>query len=193
MTETNNNNDGIIAEEISKVANNKPRINRILSMFLDHCIMCLLIVPLGFLIFGLGALMKDNLNNGIGIVLVFIPFFIYLNKDFFNAKSPAKRILGFQVIDRKTNNPANELQCFVRNLTICIAWPLEVIVGLINPERRIGDFLANTKVITSEKEKFKSIWTDLKNTKLKMNFIGILIIGGIYFYGLSLLLPGMNY
>jgi len=27
---------------------------------------------------------------------------------------------------------------------------------------------------------------------LKTNFIGILIIGGIYFYGLSLLLPGMN-
>ncbi len=192
MTETNKNKDGIIVGEISKVANSNPRINRILSMFLDHCIMCLLIVPLGFLIFGLGVLMKDNLNNGIGIILVFIPFFIYLNKDFFNAKSPAKRILGFQVIDRKTNKPANELQCFVRNLTICVAWPLEVIVGLINPERRIGDFLANTKVIVAEKEKFKSIWTDLKNIKLKTNFIGILIIGGLYFYGLSLLMPGMN-
>lgn len=192
MTETNNNNDGIIVGEISKVANSNPRVKRILSMFLDHCIMCLLIVPLGFLIFGLGALMKNNLNNGIGMVLVFLPFFIYLNKDFFNAKSPAKRILGFQVIDRKTNNPANEFQCFVRNLTICVAWPLEVIVGLINPERRIGDLLANTKVIVSEKQKFKSIWTDFKNKKLKINFIGILIIGGIYFYGLSLLLPGMN-
>jgi uncharacterized RDD family membrane protein YckC len=192
MTETNNNNDGIIVGEISKVANSNPRINRILSMFLDHCIMCLLIVPLGFLIFGLGALMKDNLNNEIGIVLIFIPFFIYLNKDFFNAKSPAKRILGFQIIDRKTNKSANELQCFVRNLTICVAWPLEVIVGLINPERRIGDFLTNTKVVISEKEKFKSIWTDLKNAKLKTNFIGIIIIGGIYFYGLSQLIFGMN-
>ena len=192
MTETNKNKDGIIVGEISKVANSNPRINRILSMFLDHCIMCLLIVPLGFLIFELGALMKDNLNNRIGIILVFIPFFIYLNKDFFNAKSPAKRILGFQVIDRKTNKPANELQCFVRNLTICVAWPLEVIVGLINPERRIGDFLANTKVVESEKQKLKSIWTELKNTKLKTNFIGILIIGGIYFYGLSQLIFGKN-
>ena len=192
MTETNKNKDGIIVGEISKVANSNPRINRILSMFLDHCIMCLLIVPLVFLIFGLGALMKDNLNNRIGIILVFIPFFIYLNKDFFYAKSPAKRILGFQVIDRKTNKPANELQCFVRNLTICVAWPSEVIVGLINPERRIGDFIANTKVVESEKEKLKSIWTELKNTKLKTNFIGILIIGGIYFYGLSQLIFGMN-
>lgn len=192
MTKTNNNNDGIIVGEISKVANSNPRINRILSMFLDHCIICLLIVPLGFLIFGLGALMKDNLNNEIGIVLIFIPFFIYLNKDFFNAKSPAKRVLGFKIIDRKTNKSANELQCFVRNLTICVAWPIEVIVGLINPERRIGDFLANTKVVISEKEKFKSIWTDLKNAKLKTNFIEIIIIGGIYFYGLSQLIFGMN-
>ena len=162
MTETNNNSDGIIAGDISKVANSNTRIHRILSMFLDHCIMFLLIVPLGFLIFGFGVLMEDSLNNGIGIVLVFIPFFIYLNKDFLNAKSPAKRILGFQVINRRTNKPANELQCFVRNLTICVAWPLEVIVGLINPERRIGDLLANTKVIVSQKEKFNSIWTDLK-------------------------------
>ncbi|WBX77893.1 RDD family protein [Tenacibaculum ovolyticum] len=184
----NKNNDGIIIGEISKVANRSPRINRILSMFLDHCIMCLLILPLGFLIFGILYKLEKYFNPTFGVMLIFISFFIYLNKDFFNAKSPAKRILGFQVIDRKTNNPANELQCFIRNLTICIAWPLEVIVGLINPERRIGDFLANTKVITSKKEKFKSIWTDIKSTKLKINFIGILIIGGLYFYGLSKLL-----
>lgn len=80
----------------------------------------------------------------------------------------------------------------MRNLTICVAWPLEVIVGLINLERQIANFLVNPKVITSEKEKFKSIWIDLKNTKLKMNSIEILIIGRIYFYGLSLLLAGMN-
>lgn len=185
--ETNHNNDGIIAGHLFKFANSHPRINRVLSMLLDHCIMCLYIVPLLFIIIGLVSLMEDKLNYEIKTVLIFLPFFLYLNKDFFNAKSPAKRILGFQVIDKKTNNPANEFQCFVRNLTICIAWPLEVIVGLINPERRIGDFLANTKVIASEKQKLNSICTELKNTQLKINFIGILIIGGIYFYGLSLL------
>jgi uncharacterized RDD family membrane protein YckC len=77
-------------------------------------------------------------------------------------------------------------------LTICVAWPLEVVIGFVNPERRIGDFIANTKVVESEKEKLKSIWTDLKSTTLQINFIGILIIGGIYFYGLSLILPNMN-
>jgi len=131
---------------------------------------------------------------GIGTfsVIFFFMMFIYLNKDFFNAKSPAKRVLGYQVINRKTEKPASELQCFVRNLTIAVAWPLEVIVGLINPERRIGDFLANTKVVVSEKEKLKTIWTDLKSKTLKLNLIGIIIIGVIYFYGLSLLMPNMN-
>ena len=92
-------------------------------------------------------------------------------------------------MDKATEKPATELQCFIRNLTIAIAWPLEVVVGFINPERRIGDFIANTKVVESEKEKLKSIWTDIQNTRLKINFIGILIIGGIYFYVLSLILP----
>lgn len=101
-------------------------------------------------------------------------FFMYLNKDFFNTKSPAKQILGYQVINRKTEKPATELQCFIRTFTICLAWPLEVIVGFINPERRIGDFITNTKVVVSEKEKLISLWTDLKSTTMKLNFIRVL-------------------
>lgn len=192
MTETNNNNDGIIVGEISKVANSNPRINRILSMLLDHFIMTFVIVPPMIILMILKANGILEIGNGTFSVIFFFMMFIYLNKDFFNAKSPAKRILGFQVINRKTEKPATELQCFVRNLTICVAWPIEVVIGFINPERRIGDFIANTKVVESEKEKLKSIWTDLRSTTLKINFIGILIIGGIYFYGLSLILPNMN-
>ena len=182
----------IIPELISdkqtpKLKNSNPRIHRVLSMLLDHAIMCILVVPIGILIFGILSQFEEYLNKIIGMIIMYIPIFIYFNKDFFNAKSPAKRILGYQIIDRKTNRNASELQCFVRNLTI-IAWPIEVIVGFINPERRIGDFLANTKVIISEKEKFKSIWTDLKNSKLKTNYIWIIVISGIYFYGLSKLI-----
>lgn len=75
---------------------------------------------------------------------------------------------------------------------IAIAWPLEVIVGYINPERRVGDFIANTKVVTSEKEKLKLILTELKNIKLKSNFLFILITGVIYFYVLSFMIPNVN-
>lgn len=175
----------------NKLSSINSRFHRISSMLLDHFIMTFIIVPPMIIL----SILKVNgilkIDNGTLSVIFFFMMFIYINKDFFNAKSPAKRILGYQVINRKTEKPATELQCFVRNLTIAVAWPLEVVVGLINPERRIGDFLANTKVTLSEKEKLKTIWTDIKSKTLKLNFIGILIIGLIYFYGLSLLMPKM--
>ncbi len=184
MTKNQFNTNGLIGD-ISDSANRNPKIHRILSMLIDHILMCVVVVPLGILTFILVLKFEDSLNKEFGMTLIFLPFFIYLNKDFFKAKSPAKRILGYQVIDRKTENPASELQCIIRNLTICVIWPIEVIVGLINPERRIGDFLANTKVIKAEKEKLKTLWTDLKNIRLKPSYFIIVIIGIVYFYGLS--------
>lgn len=160
-------------------------------MLLDHIIMTIVIVPpMMLIILASNAIFK--FDNRILSRIFFSMVFIYINKDFFNAKSPAKRILGYQVINRKTEKPATELQCFIWNLTIAIAWPLEVIVGYINPQRRIGDYIANTKVVTSDKEKLKTILTDIKNKKFKLNFLIILIIGMIYFYGLSLTIPNLN-
>ncbi|MFL0354776.1 RDD family protein [Xanthomarina sp. GH4-25] len=192
MTDSNKNLNILIDKETPKITNVNSRIFRVLSMLLDHFIMIFIIVPPLIMLIILGEMGILKISDMTFYVVFFFMIFIYLNKDFINAKSPAKRILGYQVINLKTGKPANELQCFVRNLTICVAWPLEVIIGFINPERRIGDFIANTKVVISEKEKLKLIWTDLKSITLKLNFIGILIIGVIYFYGLSLILPNMN-
>ena len=161
-------------------------------MLLDHFLMCVLIIPIAILFVIISDKIGFKLNDGMSFYVWILIIFIYYNKDFFNAKSPAKRIMGYQVVDRKTEKPATELQCFVRNFTICVAWPLEVIVGFINPERRIGDFIANTKVVLSEKQKLKAIWTDLKQVKLKPNFIGIIVIGITYFYGLSFIILGIR-
>ena len=193
MTEKHQNSNEISAVGvIKKTVDGNYRLRRIASMLLDHFLMCILIIPPAIILTIISENIGLKMNDGMGFFVFFLIVFIYLNKDFFKGKSPAKRILGYQVINRKTEKPATELQCFVRNLTICVAWPLEVVIGFINPQRRIGDFIANTKVVESEKEKLKTIWTDLKSTTLKINFIGILIIGGIYFYGLSLILPNMN-
>ncbi len=193
MTENNKNSNEISAiGVIKKTIDNNYRIRRISSMLLDHFIMCVLIIPTALILVLISENIGMKMNDAMGFFVFFLLVFIYLNKDFFKGKSPAKRILGYQIINRKTGKPASELQCFLRNLTICIAWPLEVVVGFINPERRIGDFISNTKVVISEKEKLKSIWTDLKNVKLKLNFIGILIIGGIYSYGLIRFISNMN-
>ena len=180
---------GIGHKEVNKLSSINPRFHRIASMLLDHIFMTLVIVPLGILIFVIGFQFKENLNKWIGLSLIFFPFFIYVNKDILNGKSAAKRILGYQVIDRKTDKPASEVQCFIRNLTICIIWPIEVIVGLVNPERRIGDFFANTKVIQAEKENLKTIWSDFKKMRLKLSYLIIVLIGIAYFYGLSQIMP----
>lgn len=84
-----------------------------------------------------------------------IAFSLYFNKDIFLGRSPAKRIFKLQVIDNKTNLPANSLRCLLRNLTIII-WPIEVIAGLINNERRLGDFIAGTKLVPYDAEQHKA-------------------------------------
>ena len=183
-----NNSDRIVIDGLSKVANSNSKIHRISSMLLDHFILTFLIVPPAIIITIIGQRTDIEMGSEVSSILFFSMMFIYLNKDFWKGKSPAKRILGYQIIDKKTEQNASELQCFVRNLTICVAWPLEVIITLINPQRRIGDLIANTKVIPSQKEKLKSILIDARNTKLKTNFIGILLIAGVYFYGLSFIL-----
>lgn len=189
MTKNTENNSGFFSHEMFyKLANRSPRFHRISAMLLDHFLMCFFIIPIAILFTITAEILGFKLLDGMRFYVWILIFFLYYSKDFFNAKSPAKRIMGYQVINRKTGKPATELQCFVRNFTI-VAWPIEVIVGFLNPERRIGDFLANTKIVLSEKEKLKTIWTDLKRTKLKLNYIGIIIIGIIYFFGLSYIIP----
>src|SRR5688572_6713391 len=78
-------------------------------------------------------------------------FSLYFNKDIFLGRSPAKRILKFQVVNASTGEPANPLRSLIRNLTI-ILWPIEAIVALINPGRRIGDYLAGTRLVIHKPE-----------------------------------------
>ena len=189
MTKNTENYSGILSIEMfDNLANKSPRFHRISAMLLDHFLMCFLTIPIAILFAITSEKLGFKLLDGMSFYMWILIIFIYYQKDFLNAKSPAKRIMGYQIINIKTDKPATELQCFLRNFTIII-WPLEVIVGFFNPERRIGDYLANTKVISSERQELKTIWFDLKKTKLKRNYIGIIIIGIVYFYGLSYIIP----
>ena len=85
------------------------------------------------------------------------------------------------VVDIKTGKVASALKCFVRNLTIAI-WPIEAIVVLISPSRRIGDYLAGTRV---------ELMTDERNSKPKIDFINVaisLFLGFIILFAGSFLL-----
>jgi uncharacterized RDD family membrane protein YckC len=132
---------------------------RLKAMLCDHVILCALYIPL---FIGVTALHvgwgTDDHGWGFGLLLVF-----YLNKDFFNGRSPAKRLLHLQVLNA-SGQPANELRCLLRNMTFFL-WPLEVLVLLLSRRGRLGDALAGTHVsaVTNDTH---SWWQDLRAYRL---------------------------
>ena len=127
---------------------------RFSAMVLDHFIM-----TFGAMIFAVPGMISGFANAfkisheqttpnlfGDMIYLNLVGFAVYFCKDSINGRSPAKRIMKLQVVDNSTGRAASPIKCFIRNI-FCVLWPVEVIVALFNPERRIGDFVAGTKVV----------------------------------------------
>lgn len=159
-------------------------------MLLDHITMTLVMVPIlivFMIIFGsiFSVFQADVALSPFEEVaflsLLFFPFTIYFLKDSYRGKSIGKRILGYQVLNRSNDKIANNLQCFIRNLFIII-WPLEVLISLFSPTIRLGDLVANTKVVKAEKEPFKSIFKEIKETKFTYRSIIIVFISIGYSY-----------
>lgn len=120
---------------------------RLASMILDHVFMCLIIV------IPMIPFVSQQVNNegrpaelNPGFQFLFLgPMILYFLKDSFGGKSIAKRILKLQVVNNKTGAQATVLQCFIRNIFIII-WPVEVIFTFFQPQRRLGDLAAGTRV-----------------------------------------------
>src|SRR5688572_23595040 len=89
---------------------------RLGSMLLDHIIMCFIIVPPLMILSLIFKSSDPFVTSPIETVASFFVILIYFNKDLLNGRSPAKRISGLQIIDKKTGQPANELKCFLRNI-----------------------------------------------------------------------------
>ncbi len=84
-------------------------------------------------------------------VMYFMGFMyaLYFCKDAINGKSLGKRAMKLQVVNNKNEMPANPMRCIVRNI-FAILWPLEGLIAVLNPSRRIGDFVAGTKVVKNQ-------------------------------------------
>jgi uncharacterized RDD family membrane protein YckC len=128
---------------------------RIATMVLDHLFMCLIAMlfylPMLVSIIAYSVSTVDEqepypFENGPLLYLGIFGFTLYFLKDIINGRSLAKLILKLQLVDNKTGEVASPLQCFVRNL-FCIIWPVEFIVALANPGRRIGDRVAGTRLV----------------------------------------------
>ncbi|WP_118972653.1 RDD family protein [Taibaiella koreensis] len=126
---------------------------RLAAMLLDHFLMtAVLAIPLLMIIASKfsqlfsGSVGVGNKLWGSWSYLICTVMAVYCCKDSFNGRSPAKRLLKLQVVDHKSGLAATPLQCMVRNLFILV-WPVEVIVTLVNPSRRIGDRVAGTHIV----------------------------------------------
>ena len=162
---------------------------RLGSMFLDHFAMCFIIAGIGGLIVNLisplfeRTLSQDNFSIGekflgvglMGLVIMVLMSFFF-NKDIFYGRSIAKRILKLQIVDSNTGQIATPFQCFLRNITIII-WPIEVIITLFNPTRRLGDRIAKTKVVFYNLDQIK--------TKMDWKNFTLAIISGLLLLLLS--------
>ena len=143
---------------------------RIGSMILDHVIMsfCCGIICIPVLLISIFHTINNTHNYqdfifiGSFIYAILIGFTMYFLKDSFDGRSFGKRITGLQVVNYKTDIVATPLRCLIRNLFIVI-WPIEFVVTLINPDRRIGDYVAGTKVVLYNKN----------DTPIKINYAQI--------------------
>jgi uncharacterized RDD family membrane protein YckC len=127
---------------------------RLSSMLLDHFIMTMIAV-----LFFIPEMISTFTNAftitheqpqteilGRMTYIYLIGFAIYFCKDCINGRSIAKRILKLQIVDNLTGQVASPMKCLLRNV-FCVLWPLEVVVALNNPSRRIGDRVAGTKLV----------------------------------------------
>ncbi|AXG70274.1 RDD family protein [Kordia sp. SMS9] len=178
---------GIFIREISKITTTNFKLRRIQSMFLDHIIMSLILITPTVIFIFFGDFKSFDFINKHSTIIFSVLIFLCMNKDFLKAQSAAKRLLGYQVIDCKTKQPASELQCFLRNMSMII-WPLEVGIAYLNPSRRLGDIIANTEIISVDKEELSTIWKEIKQLRFTVEFVYILIIAIVYFYVLSFIL-----
>ncbi len=132
---------------------NKPtnniRLNRIISAVLDQfimtCIMMLVMTPVFLVYFFYTETYDVKIEQGDYLLAVpaCIGLAIYFCKDIFNGRSIARRMLSAQLIKSKTGEVAGPFSTFIRSLFILI-WPLEFIMLIINPDRRLADFLLGT-------------------------------------------------
>ena len=119
------------------------RTKRIIAFLIDHFIICVLFIPILFLIFDFETISAVEISYFLIII-----FMIYPMKDSYKGISIGKWIMGIMVRDQ--NDPDRTpsfFRLYARNLFVLISL-IEFIVLVLNPKKqRIGDILCKTIVV----------------------------------------------
>ncbi|GAB2800833.1 hypothetical protein GCM10027275_53570 [Rhabdobacter roseus] len=120
---------------------------------IDHFVITLLMVSVVFLALGPNFLDETNRRQmpGIMAAVLMVGLLLYFAKDSVKGMSIGKWIMGIGVRDEAALHEVPSLgRLFLRNVFILI-WPVELIVLVIDPEKkRLGDKVAKTKVFENE-------------------------------------------
>jgi uncharacterized RDD family membrane protein YckC len=162
------------------LATHVSRESRFKSMFIDYTVMGVVFFIFSIPVFVYSELHPETMSifhtglrdiYGLLNYIALFGFALYFCKDLIEGRSFAKRYVKHVIVDNKTGKMATPIQTLVRNAFIPL-WFIEVIVVFISPSRRIGDFVAKTKVVHYEPSQYEK----------KKGIIGQIIISFVIAY-----------
>lgn len=155
---------------------------RLISLLVDGSVIIGIYIPLIFILFivGLG-------NNVIfRILLLSIIYSLFLCKDIlFQGQSIGKRILKLKVRDLNGRG-ISSFRLVLRNFFVII-WPVEIIMCLINPQRRLGDILIGTEIAYDNTKS-----TFIAKKKIFISFTIVMTLCFLLFYSIFYILIPKN-
>lgn len=155
---------------------------RLISLLVDGSVIIGIYIPLIFILFivGLG-------NNVIfRILLLSIIYSLFLCKDIlFQGQSIGKRILKLKVRDLNGRG-ISSFRLVLRNFFVII-WPVEIIMCLINPQRRLGDILIGTEIAYDNTKS-----TFIAKKKYFISFTIVMTLCFLLFYSIFYILIPKN-
>ena len=108
-------------------------LKRLSAFFIDYMIICMVIIPPAVLLS-----IPNSIVMVVGVSMVWC-------KDLLGM-SVGKRLLAIEVVCLQSNQRPSLWMRFLRNVSL-VLWPIEVLVLIGTKEKRIGDMIANTRVV----------------------------------------------
>lgn len=153
-------NEDILDAELL-IAKRVRHFARVKALFYD-ALTIFLIFPLLLLPFiGILWLIEEYMNYGCFIFYMASYITLVLQKDVLNGRSLGKRMAGLQIIEIRTHKKASRFKCVLRNILVFF-FVGEIAISLFSPERKLGDWMAGTKLVVLDKVPFSEIKNEFK-------------------------------
>lgn len=122
------------------------KLSRLRAALFDLLGLQILIIP-GVLIISVSN--QSPILETLGGVIYYIVFGCFIAKDVFKGGSLFKMNDGIKIVDNVSLEEPSPLRKVLRNSTLFVLMPIEILACLFSPQRRVGDYIVNTKIIST--------------------------------------------